>query len=79
VEFIADFARSEAERGGFAIDEEQLGVLSELLARAIQSFVLTPQSVVSLETPEETRRFARRYLVPVLQLMSEFEASGQGG
>jgi len=78
-EFIAGFARREAERGGFAFDEEQLDVLSELLARAIQSFVLTPQSVVSLETPEEARHFARRYLAPVLQLMAEFKTSNQGG
>jgi AcrR family transcriptional regulator len=72
-EFIAGFARSEAAREGFDLDEEQLDVLSELLARAVNSFVLTPQSVVSLETEAEARRFAQRYLAPVLQLMSEFQ------
>jgi AcrR family transcriptional regulator len=73
--FASRFARGQAEREGIEIDEEQLEVLSELLARAILSFVLTPQSAVSLETEEETRRFAQRYFAPVLELMSEFETT----
>jgi len=69
-EFAGRFARVQAEREGAELDEELLDVLSELFARAILSFVLTPQSAVSLETPEEARRFAQRYLAPVLQLMT---------
>jgi AcrR family transcriptional regulator len=72
-EFVAGIARREGEQGAVAFDEEQLEVLSELLARAVISFLLTPQSAVSLETPEEARRFAQRYLVPVLQTMVDFE------
>lgn len=72
-EFAGRFARVQAERDGTELDEELLDVLSELFARAILSFVLTPQSAVSLETPAEARRFAQRYLAPVLGLMSEFE------
>lgn len=81
-EFIAGFARREAEHGGAVFDAKQLEVLSELLARFVLSFVLTPQSVVSLETPEEARRFAKGYLTPALRLMSDFESkssAGQGG
>lgn len=81
-EFVGRFARTQASEEGIEIDEEQLDVLSELFARAILSFVLTPQSAVSLETPEEARRFARRYLAPVLGLMSEFEtkpSTSRGG
>jgi AcrR family transcriptional regulator len=81
-EFIADFARREAEHGGVVFDAKQLEVLSEMLARFVLSFVLTPQSVVSLETPEEARRFAEGYLAPVLRLMSDFESkssTSQGG
>ncbi len=73
-EFIAGLARREAERDEVTFDEEQLAVLSELLVRAVLSFLLTPQSAVSLETPEEARRFARRYLTPVLQTMADFES-----
>ena len=76
-EFIAGFARREAERDGLEIDEEQLVVLSELLARAVLSFVLTPQSAIALETPAQTRRFARGYLAPVLGLVSGL-AGGSG-
>lgn len=72
-EFASRFARGQAEVDGVEIDGEQLEVLSELFARAILSFVLTPQSVVSLETEAETRRFAQRYFAPVLELMNEFE------
>lgn len=75
-EFASRFARGEAAREGVELDEERLEVLSELFARAILSFVLTPQSAVSMETAEEARSFARRYLAPVLGLMSEFETSG---
>jgi AcrR family transcriptional regulator len=81
-EFASRFARGQAEVEGVEIDEEQLEVLSELFARAILSFVLTPQSVVSLETEEETRRFAQRYFAPVLELMNEFEtkpSTSRGG
>lgn len=70
-EFIAGIALREGD--GIEFDQEQLDVLSELLARAILSFLLTPQSAVSLETPEDARRFARRYLAPVLQTMTDFE------
>jgi AcrR family transcriptional regulator len=81
-EFIAAFARHEAEQGGVVFREDQLDALSELLARTVLSFVLTPQSVVSLDTPEEAREFARRYLAPVLRAMGEFElksSTSQGG
>jgi AcrR family transcriptional regulator len=81
-EFASRFARSQAEVEGVEVDEEQLEVLSELFARAVLSFVLTPQSVVSLETEKETRRFAQRYFAPVLELMSEFEtktSTSRGG
>lgn len=72
-EFVAGFARREAEQGGIDFDEELLGVLGELLTRTVLSFVLTPQSVVSLETPDGARLFAKRYLAPVLESMADFE------
>jgi AcrR family transcriptional regulator len=81
-EFIAGIALREGEGEGIEFEQEQLEVLSELLARAVLSFLLTPQSVVSLETPDEARRFARRYLTPVLQTMADFEtkpSTSRGG
>lgn len=74
-EFIAGYARREAQRGGFAIPDEEIAGLSELLARAIISFILTPNSVLELQTPAQTRDFAERYLVPILHSL---EATPRG-
>jgi hypothetical protein len=41
-----------------------------LLARAVLSFVLTPESVLGLRTPVEIRRFAEHYLTPILRALS---------
>jgi AcrR family transcriptional regulator len=66
-EFIAGFAHREAQRDGLALSEQQLAALSELLARAVLSFLLTPDSVLGLSTPAETRSFAEHYLAPILR------------
>jgi AcrR family transcriptional regulator len=65
-EFIARSARAEAERGGLPLSEEQIDGQSELLARIVLSFTLTPDSVLDLSTPAKTRVFAKRYLAPTL-------------
>ena len=44
--------------------------MSELLARAVLSFMLTPESVLGLRTPAETRAFAEHYLAPTLHALS---------
>jgi hypothetical protein len=43
--------------------------VSELLARAVLSFVLTPDSVLGLRTQAEIRRFAEHYLAPTLEAL----------
>jgi AcrR family transcriptional regulator len=70
-EFIARFARGEAAEGGLPLADEEIEAVSELLARAVLSFTLTPNSVLGLRTPAETRRFAEHYLAPTLQALSE--------
>jgi AcrR family transcriptional regulator len=69
-EFIAGYAHREAEQGGLPLSEEDIEGVSELLARAVLSFVLTPDSVLGLETRAEIRRFAEHYLAPTLQTLS---------
>jgi AcrR family transcriptional regulator len=69
-EFIAGFARREAEEGGLPLSEEEIEAVSELLARAVLSFVVTPDSVLGLRTEAEIRRFAEHYLAPTLQAIS---------
>jgi AcrR family transcriptional regulator len=66
-EFIAGFARREAALGELPLTEDAIAGLSELLARAIISFVLTPDSVLGLQTPTEIRGFAEHYLAPTLR------------
>lgn len=70
-EFIAGFARREAEQGGLPLEDDDIEGVSELLARAVLSFVLTPDSVLGLRTNAEIRRFAEHYLAPTLHALSE--------
>ena len=69
-EFVARFAREEAEEGRLALSDKDIEGVSEMLARAVLSFVLTPESALGLQTPQEIRRFAERYLAPVLYALS---------
>ncbi|HEV3234043.1 MAG TPA: TetR family transcriptional regulator [Candidatus Dormibacteraeota bacterium] len=41
-------------------------VLAEVFSRMLLSFLLTPETVANLETGDDARRFARRYLAPIL-------------
>ena len=69
-EFIARSAIREAERSGLRRREEEIEGFSELLARAVLSFVLTPNSALGMRTDAEVREFAERYLAPILQTLS---------
>jgi AcrR family transcriptional regulator len=69
-EFIADFALREAERGALSLNETEIEATSELLARAVLSFVLTPDSVLGMRTDAEVRAFAEHYLAPILRTLS---------
>jgi AcrR family transcriptional regulator len=69
-EFISGYARREAERGGLPLSDEDIDGVSELLARSVISFVLTPGSVLGLRTSAEIRRFAERYLAPTLHALA---------
>jgi AcrR family transcriptional regulator len=69
-EFVAGFAQQEAGEGRLTLSDEDIDGVSEMLARAVLSFVLTPDSVLGLQTPQELRRFAEHYLAPVLHALS---------
>ncbi len=70
-EFIAGFARREAEQGGLPLSEEDITGVSELLARAVLSFVLTPDSVLGMRSAADVRHFAEHYLAPTLHALSD--------
>ena len=40
--------------------------VAEIMVRIVVSFVLTQDSSIELDTDEDLRRFARRYLVPLV-------------
>jgi AcrR family transcriptional regulator len=69
--FIAGYARREAENGGLPLTEEEIEAVSELLARTVISFVLTPDSALGLRTQAEIRAFADHYLAPTLRALAE--------
>ena len=69
-EFIAGFARREADEGHLPLTDDQIEGVSELLARAVLSFLLTPESVLGLRTQAETRQFAENYLAPTLAALT---------
>ena len=53
---------------GYLVDRLQIPAeLAEVLARLIQSFALTPTSVVDLADDDAVRAFARRRLTPLLR------------
>lgn len=69
-EFIAGYARREAERGELPLTDDEIDGVSELLARSVISFVITPNSTLGLRTPAEIRRFAEHYLAPTLHALA---------
>lgn len=69
-EFIAGFARREAQDGSLPLNDVEIEGVSELLARAVLSFLLTPDSVLGMRTEAEIRAFAEQYLAPTLQAIA---------
>ena len=65
--YIEYVARREATEAVLPVSDRDIAVLSELLARAVLSFVLTPESVMGLRDEAEIRAFAERYLRPVIR------------
>jgi AcrR family transcriptional regulator len=48
------------------VPAREMRAVAELVARLVLSFLLTPESVVALDSPREARRFARRYIAPLM-------------
>jgi len=62
---IAERLGPSARRRGMS--EADTEVAAELLARLVLSFLLTPDTAAHLETTDDARRFARRYLAPAMR------------
>jgi AcrR family transcriptional regulator len=61
--------------GRIRIDQFDAAVAGELMARLVISLLATPESIARLETGEDARDFAKRYLLPLLAGLSARGAS----
>ena len=61
--------------GHIRIDQYDISVTTELIARLVISLAETPESTARLDSAEDAREFARRYLVPLLSALSSETAS----
>ncbi len=68
-QFIADVARQQPGENRLSLTPTELEAVSELLARAVLSFLLTPDSVLGMQTDEQVRSFAEHYLAPTLRAL----------
>ena len=76
-EFIAGFVRAESEHGQLPLTGQEIEVVSELLARAVLSFLLTPDSALGMQTDKEVRAFAEHYLAPTLRALMQLPPRGR--
>jgi len=67
--FIADIARHEPKDESLSLSRAELDAVSELLARAVLSFLLTPDSVLGMSDDKQVRAFAEHYLAPTLRAL----------
>jgi hypothetical protein len=56
--------------GQVRIDQYDISVTTELIARLVISLAETPESVARLDSEADARDFARRYLVPLVSALS---------
>lgn len=56
--------------GRIRIDQFDAAVAGEIMARLVISLLATPESITRLDTGEDARDFARRYLLPLVDGLS---------
>lgn len=64
-DYLAAHLRRANQTGGLRVGDPE--PVAELMVRLTLSFLLLPDSCIALETVPEARRFARRYLLPMLE------------
>jgi AcrR family transcriptional regulator len=65
-DWIARLIRVEVAQCRIVLPEQDIEMLAELLVRTVISLVLTPDTVLPLDSPEGQRRLAELYLQPVV-------------
>jgi AcrR family transcriptional regulator len=66
----------QAQRDGVLAELRDPQAVAEVLVRVVHSFVLTPRSVLKLQTDAELSAFAREHLAPIVTQNTQPPASG---
>ncbi|MFC4948525.1 TetR/AcrR family transcriptional regulator [Pseudonocardia sp. GCM10023141] len=64
--WIARHVRDEVTAGRIALPDRDVDAVAELLVRTVISLVISPETVLPLDSPEEQQRLAAFYLVPLV-------------
>lgn len=65
-DWIARLIRVEVTQGRIFLPDQDIEILAELLVRTVISLVLTPDTVLPLDSPDGRRRLAELYLQPLV-------------
>ncbi|SFQ10392.1 DNA-binding transcriptional regulator, AcrR family [Amycolatopsis arida] len=65
--WVAGHIRAEVKAGRITLPDEDIDGAAELIARNVLSLVLTPETVLPLDSPEERRRLADLYFAPLVR------------
>lgn len=67
--WIAGHIRAEVAAGRLALPDQDIDSAAELIARTVISLVITPQTVLPVDSPEGQRRLAELYLAPIVRAL----------
>jgi AcrR family transcriptional regulator len=65
-DWIAGHIRAEIRAGRLALPDQDVDGTAELIARSVLSLVLTPDTVLPIDSPRDQRRLVERYLMPIM-------------
>ncbi|MFD9961259.1 TetR/AcrR family transcriptional regulator [Amycolatopsis sp. NPDC058986] len=71
--WIAGHIRDEVGAGRLVLPDEDIDCAAELIARTVISLVITPDTVLPLDSPAGRRRLADLYLTPIVQTLRPSE------
>ncbi|RZS32846.1 TetR family transcriptional regulator [Herbihabitans rhizosphaerae] len=67
--WIAGHIRAEVTAGHLAMPDEDIDIVAEVLARNVLSLVLTPETLLPLDSPEGRQRLAELYFIPIVRAL----------
>jgi len=77
--WIARLIRVEVAEGRIALPDRDIDLLAELLVRTVISLVITPETVLPVDSPEGQQRLVELYLRPVVAALRPADAVEPAG